>query len=219
MPTMIKRSCFPVFLFLLAFVLPTQTAKAQFGRVSLTGIVEKLAKAPVFFPKATHRVKCTKIYLVAEKPLDLSKWEGKTVDLEGRLQLALGVAIKVNKLARARYDLKIRPALFNKARIGDLMTWRTTAPFLAVVPLTFGAKPSFLPIPRIGTLQINPLTLYVHSFKVAALGFTLDMIRIPNDKTLIGMEIRNQGSFVDVRNPKKPVVRLLNVDCFRIGAR
>jgi hypothetical protein len=72
----------PLFLLALAFLAPS--AQAQFGSFEMTSIVEKLSTPPGCYPGATHKVKCTDIYLVAGQGVDLSQWEGKTVDLKGR---------------------------------------------------------------------------------------------------------------------------------------
>lgn len=214
---MFGRSLLLVLLSLTGALVPS--ARAQFGKIELTGIVEKLDQAPPCFAKATHRVKCTEIYLVAGQGVDLAKWQNAPAQIEGVLQLALCVALRVDKIEKPAHYLTIQPAPFNQPRLGDLMTWTTRAPTLAIVPLTFGNRPGFVPLPGFGTLQIDPLTIYVHTFNVALIGISLDLIRIPNDPKLVGALIRNQGSYIDMSNPQEPVFRLLNVDCFRIQAR
>ncbi len=208
----------PVLLILFLATTLTMDLHAQIGSLSLTGKVQKLAKSPSCSPKATHEIACTKIYLVAGTGVDLKGAEGKVVDIEGSLALALCPTLVVKKYTGAKYSLKISPFLFGKNRLGDTVLWRQTAPALSIVPFVFGAKPGFLPLLSYGTLQLDPLSLYFHKVDVALLGFTLNLIKIPSDKSLVGAVIRNQGSYVKL-GTNGIEVRLLNVDCFTIKAR
>jgi hypothetical protein len=128
--------------------------------------------------------------------------------------------LRVDEIQAAPHYLRIAPAPLNQTRVGDLMTWRTQAPFLAVVPFVFGGPARIpLPVPGFGTLQLDAFSLYVHGFNVSALGFALELIRVPNDPALVGVTFYNQGAYADVSNPSSPVLKLLNVDCFTLKAR
>ena len=190
-------------------------APAQF---EVQGRVEKLAKAPDCSKTATHRLRCTDIYLRAGKGVDLKAWENKDAIVKGGIVLARCVTLDVKAVEKPKYTLRISPFLFGKYRIGEKAMFRQTAPLLSVVPFVLGAKPGFLPLGPYGTYQMGLLSSAYFKIDVALLGFTLNIFDIPNDKRFVGATIYAQGLYVAV-NQKGIDAKILNSDCFTIQGR
>jgi len=204
---------------LLTFLAPDLNAQAtQELSFQMTARIEKLAKAPVFAPKATHRARCTNVYLYAAKGVDLSKWEGKYVKLVGSPKLALAVLLEVSKIESSPYYLKISQSSGGAFRLGENVTFQTRTPWLSVVPWILSGKPSFVPVQQYGALTLDPLGLIYIQNDIALLGSVTKRVRIPNDKSLIGARIYQQGMYLSVSLSLAVTGRLLNNDCFQIQA-
>ncbi len=204
---------------LLSLVAPDLNAQStQALSFQMTARIEKLAKAPVFAPKATHRARCTNVYLYGGKGVDLSKWVGKYVNLEGSPKLALGVLLEVSKIETSRYYLEISQSAGGDFRLGEEVRFRTRTPWLSVVPWILAGKPSFLPVQQYGALTLDPLGLIYIRNDIALLGSVTKRVKIPNDKALVGASIYQQGMYLSVSLNKTVTGRLLNNDCFKIQA-
>ncbi len=188
---------------------------AQFGKIQLSAKIEKLSKAPTCSPRATHKVGCTGIYLRAAKGVDLKSFENKVALLEGGLDLALCPTLVVSKAQKARYTLKISPFFFGKFRLGERVSFRVTAPFLSIVPFVFAGKPGFLPLGKYGSYELDLLSSFWFKTDVAVLGFTLNLLKIPKDPSLVGITILSQGMYIKT-DGKTVEAKLLNADCFVI---
>ncbi|MCA8970819.1 MAG: hypothetical protein KDC95_13580, partial [Planctomycetes bacterium] len=82
----------------------------------------------------------------------------------------------------------------------------------------FAGKPGFLPLGEFGLIQSDPATMVYIQNDVALLGFTLAIIKIPNDKALVGAFVMIQGLYVALANNTIDA-KVLNVDCLTIRDR
>lgn len=205
-----------LFAFLVVAASATTTTSAT-AQTTLTGtfIIEKLASAPRCSPKATHKVKCTDIHLFADTGVNIAQWEGRVADVEYRLEVATCVTLRVTKIGAARYYLRISPYRGGQNRLGDRVDFRTRAPFLSIVPFVFASKAGFVPLGPFGTLSSDPVTLLWIKNDVALLGSARNIITIPNDTSLVDVEIIQQSAYLSI-NSSGPTGALLNVDCFTI---
>lgn len=201
---------------LVAFTAPELSA--QVLNVQMTAKIEKVSKPPVFAAKATHRVRCTDVYLYAGKGVDLGSWEGKHVQLVGTPQIALGIVLEVTKIESSSYYLQISQASGGAFRLGEDVNFRTRTPFLSIVPWVMAGKSSFIPLQEYGSLTLDPLGLIYIRNDIALLGSVNIKVRIPMDKALIGAKIYQQGIYVSVSLSSVVTARLLNNDCFTIQA-
>ncbi|MCB9891772.1 MAG: hypothetical protein H6832_08040 [Planctomycetes bacterium] len=193
------------------------SASAQLTQLA-TGKVEKLPQPSTCSPSATHKIACTDIHLVAGTGVDLGSFEGQTCDMEVAIQIATCPTLRVDKIAAAKYSVRMSPFLGGQNRIGDTISIRQTAPLLAIVPAIFAGKPGFLPLGEFGLIQSDPATMVYIQNDVALLGFTLAIIKIPNDKALVGAFVMIQGLYIALANNAIDA-KVLNVDCVTIRDR
>lgn len=202
----------------LAFVLLAALAPATPAQFNFTGKVEKLTKAPSCLPTATHQIRCSEIYLVPDASVDLTKWEGKVTKMTGTVEVATCPAFKVLTAASAGYKLAIKPSGSGaNFRIGETVEWKTTGPFLSLMPFLMAAGPGFLPLVNYGCFQIDLLTTLWLQTDVALFGSVRYLLPIPNDTNLIGLTIHGQGVYLVILPTLD--VKVINSDCFTIIAK
>jgi len=210
----LSKSPFPLVRAVMALLLLTGLASAQLVPVDLVGKVEKATSA--CSAKVTHKLACSDILLFGGASVDLSKFEGKQVRVQGTLQLALCVLVQVTSIEEYRYTMTCSPSVGGAYRIGESAVFTTRAPFLSLVPLVVSGSKFFLPLAEYGHLGMGLPFIWVNT-KIALLGFAITNCPIPNNKDLIGVTIYAQGIHVSV-TPSGFTGRLTNVDCFTIQA-
>jgi hypothetical protein len=204
------------FLSLLAPDLSAQSAQAL--SFQMTARIEKLSKAPIFAPKATHRARCTDVYLRAGKGVNLSLWEGKYVNLVGSPKLALAVMLEVTKIESSKYYLEISQRSGGAFRLGEEVTFSTRTPWIAISPWVMSGKPAFIPAQDYGALTLSPLSLIYIRNDIPFFGRVRTRVKIPMDRSLIGISIYQQGMYLSIGLSQVVTGRLLNNDCFKIQA-
>jgi hypothetical protein len=183
--------------------------------IEITGFVEKLSAPSACSPRATHRVRCTDIHLVAAASVNLAQFEGKVADLKGSLVLAVCPTLEVSEGVNAPYTYRITSSGSGQFKLGETASFRTTAPLLSAVPFVLAGGPGFVPLLQYGSFELDLLSTVYFEVNVALLGSTTVRIPIPSDRNLIGAQIWGQGIYLNLlSNPISG--RMLNADCFKI---
>jgi hypothetical protein len=178
--------------------------------VSLSGTVQRLA-TPGCDPNATHGIQCSDVLLTGAG-VDLTALEGRVVALSGSLDLASGCpSIAVTEAVPA----SVRTAHFalRGTRLGQSVTFTTIAPAGSIVAHIFGCSRGFLPLGPLGSVLIGVQDAV---FVGTGISFGLDLRteRIPNDPSLVDVEIYYQFGYVSITTGFE--AGFLNVGCFRI---
>jgi hypothetical protein len=178
--------------------------------VSLSGTVQRLT-APGCDPNATHGIQCSDVVLTGAG-VDLTAFEGRIAALSGTLDLSSGCpSIAVTEAVPA----SVRTAHFalRGTRLGQSVTFTTIAPAGSIVAHIFGCSRGFLPLGPLGSVLIGVQDAV---FVGTGISFGLDLRteRIPNDPSLVDVEIYYQFGYVSITTGFE--AGFLNVGCFRI---
>jgi hypothetical protein len=168
------------------------SAAAQF-EATLTARIDR-APATRCNATATHVAGCTNVHLRGRVQLG---WNCVTIDVAD--------ATPANERTTA-------VALFGY-RLGMPVAFTTLAPVGALVPFFFGARPGFLPLGALGTLLLDPFSTQYFTTDIS-IGATLRVLRIPNDPSLVGVQIYYQTAWAQVTPSLEGT--FLNPGCFQI---
>ncbi len=185
---------------------------AQLIPVTLSGKVVKAPASPCN-SKATHAIECSDILLQTKSPtVDLSKFEGKVVDISGKLVIGLGCqSIDVESIENAAMQTST-VALFG-TKLGKTVLMTTTAPLGTLVPIIFAPKPGFLPLGPLGSYMLD-FSTSVYISMDPSIGVAVHREVVPNNPSLIGAVIYYQTMALQVL--PQLAVRILNPNCFTI---
>jgi hypothetical protein len=185
------------------------SAAAQF-EATLTARIDR-APATRCNATATHVAGCTNV-LLKSSAVNLEENVGRVLHLRGRVQLGWNcVTIDVADATPAN-ERTTAVALFGY-RLGMPVAFTTLAPVGALVPFFFGARPGFLPLGALGTLLLDPFSTQYFTTDIS-IGATLRVLRIPNDPSLVGVQIYYQTAWAQVTPSLEGT--FLNPGCFQI---
>ena len=186
-------------------------ASAQFT-TTMTGKVEAAPASPCN-ATATHRIACTDI-LLKSSTLDLAPYLNRVALLTGNVQIRLfPYCVTLDVTAVENATNRTTAISLSNYRINSNVIVSTFAPIGAAVPMLFAAGPGFVPLGAWGTLMLDPATMFYWATDVSV-GLTLRSIPIPNDPSLVNVQIIFQTGYATVT----PAVEfgLLNPICFTI---
>lgn len=158
------------------------TPLAAQSPLRMVGRLEPVPGPTICNQRLTHRLECTRIYLVS-RAVDLNAWNGQIVDLEGVDRGLLCTVIDVTRIQPAAGTLQMTgtPAL------GNTLLFTLSGPGLSWNAALLGSGPFYLPIDlSLGTLFLAP-PLYLLAGGASG-GSAQFAVQIPVDPTLIGYE-------------------------------
>jgi hypothetical protein len=158
------------------------TPLAAQSPLRMVGRLEPVPGPTICNQRLTHRLECTRIYLVS-RAIDLNAWSGQIVDLEGVDRGLLCTVIDVTRIQPAAGTLQVA----GTPVLGGTLSFTLSGPGLSWNGAFLGSGPLFLPIDlSLGTLFVAPPFFLLAGG--ASGGSAQFAVQIPVDPMLIGYE-------------------------------
>ncbi len=195
----------------LLFLLVAAPTTAQI-QLTVSGRVVP-APAGACNPAATHAIACSEV-LLQSTVVDLTQFEGQTVQVQGTPQIAIGCLTLDVTAVESTGGIRLSAFSLSNFRIGTTMTLLSQAPLGSIMVQFFADDSGFLPLGPLGSYLLEFQSTLQWELQIG-IGLPFPrFIQVPNNPGIIGCRPHFQFFAVDLTSPLDS--RFSNSICFEI---